>query len=35
MWYEKLGYINAEPLKRILNNNNINNSILKIKNIIS
>jgi hypothetical protein len=35
MWYERLGYINTEPLKRILNNNNINNSILKIKNIIS
>jgi hypothetical protein len=35
MWYERLGYINIESLKRILNNNNINNSILEIKNIIS
>jgi hypothetical protein len=34
MWYERLDYINTKSLKRILNNNNINNSISEIKNII-
>jgi hypothetical protein len=35
MWYERLDYINTKPLKKILSNNNINNSISEIKNIIS
>ena len=33
-WHQRLGHINAEYLYKILNKNNINNSINEIKNII-